>query len=346
MTGDTIGAGTAAASTLPDPRRPDSTRRGLGMLVVMIGVLISAVDGTIVVLALPTLESELTVSLSSIIWVVVGYLLVVTVLATQLGRLGDMFGRVRMYETGFVVFVLGSVLCALAWDGATIIGFRIVQAVGATLIAANSGAVISELYPPQERGRAYGINAFGYSLGSVLGVLLGGVIVTYVSWRWIFWINVPIGAIALLLASRVLKDRGERVRRRLDPLGMITLSLGLFGLLWAMTQLATEPPNGTMIAYLVVGVLLLIAFVVIELRHKEPMLDLSLFRIPAIAPSLVASPRCRHRRSARRNTSCGAVSQACPSGSTRNWNCSARVCNRPRRRTRPASSIRSWTTRT
>ena len=181
------------------------------------------------VLALPTIESELNISLSSVIWVVVGYLLVVTVLATQLGRLGDMFGRVRMYETGFVIFVLGSVLCALAWDGASIIGFRIVQGVGAALIAANSGAVISELYPPAERGRAYGINAFGYSLGSVLGVLLGGVIVTYVSWRWIFWINVPIGVIALLLALRVLRDRGERHRRRLDPLGMITLGLGLFG---------------------------------------------------------------------------------------------------------------------
>src|SRR5437879_6762126 len=106
---------------------PAATRRGLGMLVVMIGVLISAVDGTIVVLALPTIERDLDVSLAAVTWVVVGYLLVVTVLATQLGRLGDMFGRVRMYEAGFGVFVLGSLLCALAWNATAVIGFRVLQ---------------------------------------------------------------------------------------------------------------------------------------------------------------------------------------------------------------------------
>src|SRR6201996_6826287 len=113
---------------------PTTSRRGLGMLVVMIGVLISAVDGTIVVLALPTIEHDLNVSLSAVTWVVVGYLLVVTVLATQLGRLGDMFGRVRMYEAGFAVFVLGSLLCALAWNEGSIIGFRVLQAVGGAFV--------------------------------------------------------------------------------------------------------------------------------------------------------------------------------------------------------------------
>jgi EmrB/QacA subfamily drug resistance transporter len=259
------------------------------MLVVLTGVLISAVDGTIVVLALPTIQRDLHVSLSAVTWVVVSYLLVVTVLASQLGRLGDMFGRVRMYQAGFAVFVLGSLLCALAWDTAAIIGFRVVQGAGAALIAANSGAIISELYPPGERGRAYGFNAAGFSLGSVLGVLLGGVIVTYVSWRWIFWINVPIGVAALALAVRVLRDRGERIRRRLDPLGMITLGLGLFGVLWAMTALAAGPLHATQIGCLAAGVLLLAAFVLIELRHHDPTLDLSLFRLPAVAPSLLAA---------------------------------------------------------
>ena len=264
-------------------------RRALGMLVVMIGVLISAVDTTIVVLALPEIERELSMTLASVIWVVVGYLLVVTVLAVQVGRLGDMFGRVRMYEAGFVVFVVGSVLCALAWDAVSIIGARVVQGVGAAMIAANSGAVIAELYPPAERGRAYGYNALGWSFGSVLGVLLGGVIVTYVSWRWIFWINVPIGVVALLLATRVLRDRGPRIRHRLDPLGMLALGLGLFGVLWAMTALASEPLGSVEIGCLIGGVVLLAAFVVVELRHPEPTVDLSLFRIPAVAPSLLAA---------------------------------------------------------
>ncbi|MGW3043553.1 MFS transporter [Kitasatospora sp. NPDC001159] len=153
------------------------------MLVVMVGVLIAAIDSTIVVLALPEIQHDLDISLTSATWAVVTYLLVVTVLATQVGRLGDMYGRVRMYEAGFVVFTIGSVLCALAWNAPAVIGFRVVQGLGAALIAAKSGAVISELYPPQERGRAYGLNALVFSLGSVLGVLLGGVIVTYVSSR-------------------------------------------------------------------------------------------------------------------------------------------------------------------
>lgn len=259
------------------------------MLVVMTGVLITAIDGTIVVLALPEIERRLNVPLSSVIWVVIGYLLVITLLATQVGRLGDVFGRVRMYEAGFAVFVVGSVLCAVAWDGPSIIGFRILQGVGAALVTANSGAVIADLYPPKERGKAYGYNAVGWSFGAVLGILLGGLIVTYVSWRWIFWINAPIGVATLALAVRVLRDKGERVRRRLDPLGMVTLGVGLFGVLWAMTKLATKPLDGEMIAWLVGGVVFLAAFVVVELRSPEPMLDLKLFRIPAMAPSLLAS---------------------------------------------------------
>ncbi|HJP78400.1 MAG TPA: MFS transporter [Pseudonocardiaceae bacterium] len=265
------------------------TRRTLGMLVVMIGVLIAAVDGTIVVLALPAIEHDLDISLAAVTWVVISYLLVVTALATQLGRLGDLFGRVRMYQTGFAVFVLGSVLCALAWNAAAIIGFRVLQGIGAALVAANSGAIISELYPPAERGRAYGFNALGFSVGSVVGVLLGGVIVTYVSWRWIFWINLPIGVVALVLALRVLRDHGERTRPRLDLPGMITLGLGLFGVAWAMTALATQPPTATQLGYLVGGVLLLAAFVVIELKQKAPTLDLSVFRIPTVTPALLAS---------------------------------------------------------
>src|ERR1700683_1898229 len=183
-----------------------ATNRGLAMVVVMTGVLITAVDTTIVVLALPEIQRDLHVALSSVIWVIIGYLLVITLLATQVGRLGDMFGRVRMYEAGFAVFVLGSLLCALSWNEGSIIGFRILQAVGGAFVVANSGAVIADLYPPKERGRAYGFNAVGWTFGAVVGIVLGGIIVTYISWRWIFWINVPIGTSALILALRVLRE--------------------------------------------------------------------------------------------------------------------------------------------
>jgi MFS family permease len=121
-----------------------------------------------------------------------------------------------MYEAGFVVFIIGSALCALSWDGSSMIGFRVLQGIGGALVTANSGAVIADLFPPQERGKAYGFNGIGWSAGAVLGIVLGGVIVTYLSWRWIFWINVPIGIAAVLLAVRVLHDVGERHRHRLD----------------------------------------------------------------------------------------------------------------------------------
>lgn len=266
-----------------------ATHPGLGLAVVMLGVMITAVDTTIVVLALPEVERGLHVALNSVIWVVIGYLLVITLLATQVGRLGDMFGRVRMYEAGFIVFIAGSALCASAWDQSSIVGFRILQGIGGALMTANSGAVIADLFPPERRGRAYGFNGVAWSAGAVLGIVLGGLIVTYVSWRWIFWINVPIGTLGVTLAFWVLKDTGKRVRRRLDVAGMLTLGFGLFGILWAVTRLATSSFDATTTGFLAGGVVMVVAFVAVERRRAEPMLDLSLLSVPTVTPTLLAS---------------------------------------------------------
>jgi EmrB/QacA subfamily drug resistance transporter len=259
------------------------------MAVIMTGVLMTAVDTTIVVLALPEIQRGLHVALSAVVWVIISFLLVITLLATQVGRLGDMFGRVRMYEAGFAVFVIGSLACALSWNEASIIVFRILQGVGGAFIMANSGAVIADLYPRERRGRAYGYTAVGWTMGAVIGIVLGGLIVTYISWRWVFWINVPVGAAALAVAVRVLHDRAQRTRRRLDLPGMICLGLGLFGVLWAMTRLATTAFDAGVAGYLIGGIALIAAFVVIERRQPEPMLPLSIFRIPTMAASLLAS---------------------------------------------------------
>jgi EmrB/QacA subfamily drug resistance transporter len=259
------------------------------MIVLMSGVLMTAVDTTIVVLALPEIQRSLHVALSAVVWVIISFLLVITLLATQVGRLGDMFGRVRMYEAGFAVFVLGSALCALAWDEVSIIVFRVIQGIGGALIMANSGAVIADLYPRERRGRAYGLTSVGWTIGAVLGVVLGGLIVTYISWRWIFWINVPTGAVAIAVALRVLHDRGERTRQRLDPLGMVTLGLGLFGILWAITKLANGPFDAQTAGYLIGGVVLIGVFVLIEARVPAPMLPLRIFKVPTMSASLLAS---------------------------------------------------------
>jgi len=142
------------------------------MAVIMTGVLMTAVDTTIVVLALPEIQRGLHVALSAVVWVIISFLLVIALLATQVGRLGDMFGRVRMYEIGFAVFVLGSLACGLAWNEASIIAFRVVQGVGGAFIMANSGAVIADLYPRELRGRAYGFTSVGWTMGAVIGIVL------------------------------------------------------------------------------------------------------------------------------------------------------------------------------
>jgi len=263
--------------------------RSLAMIVVMTGVLITAVDTSIVVLALPEIEKGLRVGLASVIWVVIGYLLVITLLATQVGRLGDMFGRVRMYEFGFIIFIIGSLLCALSFNEASIIIFRLLQGVGGALVSANSGAIIAGLYPPKERGKAYGYNSIGWSLGAVLGIIVGGVIVTYFSWRWIFWINVPIGLAATILAIKVLHDKTDRLKHKLDPIGIFMLGLGLFAVLWAITQLTTSSFNNSILLEIILGLILLVGFYFYEKRQKEPMLNFSIFKVPTMTNSLLAS---------------------------------------------------------
>ena len=275
--------------TKPPAEAQATQGTGIAMAVIMTGVLMTAVDTTIVVLALPEIQRGLHVALSAVVWVIISFLLVITLLATQVGRLGDMFGRVRMYEMGFAVFVLGSLACALAWNEASIIVFRVLQGVGGAFIMANSGAVIADLYPRELRGRAYGFTSVGWTMGAVIGIVLGGLIVTYVSWRWVFWINVPVGVAALAVATRVLHDRAERSRRRLDLPGMISLGLGLFCVLWAMTRLATTTFDAPVAGYLVGGIVLVGAFGLIERRQPEPMLPLSIFRVPTMTASLLAS---------------------------------------------------------
>ena len=265
------------------------TRTGLALVVIMIGVLMVAVDTTIVVLALPMIQKSLHVNLSAVIWVIIGYLLTITLVSAQVGRLGDMFGRVKMYEAGFLVFIVGSALCALATNEATIIGFRILQGLGGSLVMANSGAVIADTFPPDRLGRAYGFNSVGYTVGAILGILLGGVFVTYMSWRWIFWVNVPLGIIAYVLALKVLHDSGKREKQKLDLAGMVILGIGLFGVLWGITKLSTDPFSTEILIYLVGGLLLLVVFVLVERHRQAPMVNLSIFKVPTMTPTLTAA---------------------------------------------------------
>ena len=261
----------------------------LALLVIVIGVLMAAVDTTIVILALPEIEKALKVPLSDVIWVIISYLLVITILATQVGKLGDMFGRVKSYQTGFVIFIIGSALCALSFDEVSMIVFRVIQGVGGALITANSGVVIADTFPPEKRGRAFGFNAIGWNVGAIAGILVGGLIINYISWRWIFWINVPTGIFSFILSLYVLRDHGKKDKQRLDYSGIVTLAVGLFCLLWAITRLASESFNPTLEAFLIIGVFFIALFCIIETHHSSPMLDFSLFKIQTVTPTLLAS---------------------------------------------------------
>lgn len=266
-----------------------TVRPNLALAVIVIGVLIAAVDSTIVVLALPTIMRHLHAGLGTVVWIVMAYLLVITLLATQVGRLGDMFGRVRMYELGFIVFISGSIWCGFSSGWLVLVLARVVQGIGGALISANSGAVIADVFPPETRGRAYGYNAVGWNLGAIVGILLGGFITTYFSWRWIFFINVPIGSAALALALYSLREKRESRRHRLDIAGLVTLGVGLGSILLAMTRLSSTGWKSSEGLLLAGGAVVLLVFIWVESRQSDPLLHLGLFRIRVVSASLIAS---------------------------------------------------------
>jgi MFS family permease len=198
------------SSNQPSPDGEAPSNQTLVLLVVLLGVMIAAIDTTIVILGLPVMVVDLHSDIVSMVWVIMAYLLTLTVLGTQVGRLGDMYGRVRMYNVGFAVFTLGSVLCGLSQDATQLIALRVLQAIGGALISSNSGAIIADNVPAPWRGRAFGLTTIGFNVGAILGILLGGVLITFVTWRAIFYINLPIGVIALVASYRVLRERSPR----------------------------------------------------------------------------------------------------------------------------------------
>lgn len=264
-------------------------RPNLALAVIVIGVVISAVDSTIVILALPTMMRALHAGLGTVVWIVMAYLLVITLLATQVGRLGDMFGRVRMYELGFVIFILGSAWCGITTGWVELILARVLQGIGGALITANSAAVVADVFPPVMRGKAYGFIAVGWNVGAILGILLGGFITTFMSWRWIFYINVPIGLAALGLALWVLREHSEPRRHRLDVGGFVTMAIGLSAILLVMTTMASSGWTSRDSYLLLLGCVSLGSFILIERRQKEPLLHLELFRLPVVSFSFLAS---------------------------------------------------------
>ncbi len=249
--------------------------------VTMVGSLMSALDSTIVVLAILPIAEDLHTDYITMVWVVVAYLLVNTALVLSLGRMGDIYGRKRMYNAGFVVFIIGSALSGLAPSGILLVVFRGIQGIGAALLTANSFALISQAFPPQERGRAFGMNSIVWGAGSVLGIVLGGLIITYTTWRAIFLINVPIGIFGTLWAYKAIKpDAKAGGGESFDLVGAGTFTAALLSLLLAFTWgLLYSWSDQYVYAFLAASAALFVSFVVWEAKFSaDPIVDVSLFR--------------------------------------------------------------------
>lgn len=249
--------------------------------VVSVGSLMAAVDSTIVLLALLPIAEDLRSDFVTMVWVVIAYLLVNTSFVLSLGRIGDMYGRKRMYNVGFVVFTVGSALCGFSPNALLLVGFRAVQGIGAALLTANSFAIISEAFPARERGRAFGLISVVWGLGSVLGIVLGGFLISLTSWRLIFLINLPVGIFGTYWAYRALREVGPRgAGESFDLPAAVVFTLGvlavLFGVTWGLLYSWTDIV--TLAAFALTPVFL-VAFVVWELRYShQPIVDFSLFR--------------------------------------------------------------------
>jgi MFS family permease len=271
-----------------------------------LGMLMATIDASIVLISLPDIFRGIQLNpltagnTSYFLWLLMGYMLVTAVLVVSFGRLGDMFGRVRMYNLGFVVFTVFSILLSVTWmhgPAAAIymIVMRVFQGVGGALIMANTGAIITDAFPRSQRGLALGINAVAAIAGSFIGLVLGGVLAP-VDWRLVFWVSVPVGVAGSIWGYVNLKDRGVRTPARIDWAGNATFAAGLVAVLVGIVY-GIEPYGGQVmgwtnplvLAALAGGVALLACFAWIETKVPAPMFRLSLFKIRAFTAGNLAS---------------------------------------------------------
>ncbi len=271
-----------------------------------LGMLMATVNASIMLIALPDIFRGIGVNplqpgnTSLLLWLIMGYLVVTAVLVVSFGRLGDMFGRVRMFNLGFALFALFSIMLSVTWLHGTaaawwLIGMRILQGVGGAMLMANSGAILTDAFPANERGLALGLNQVAGIAGSFIGLVLGGVLGP-LSWRYVFLVSVPFGVLGAIWSYLKLQERGIRRPARLDWAGNVTFAAGLIAVLVGITY-GIQPYGGhtmgwtspLVLGLITAGLAVLAIFAVIETRVEEPMFRLALFRIRAFTAGNMAS---------------------------------------------------------
>lgn len=268
---------TAGDTTSNDRLSPEVRRAGV---VVVLGTIMAILDTTIVAVALPTLARDFHVSVSTIQWVTTGYLLALAVVIPLSGWAMHRFGGKPVYISSLVLFVVGSALCGLAWSATALIAFRIVQGFGGGMIMPVGQAIMARTAGPDKMNRVMAVIGIPTLLGPILGPVIGGAIVSNVSWRWIFYVNVPIGIVALILAVRFLATTPQDRQHRLDVPGFLFLGPGLALLVYGLSLVGNGggfSSRGVQVS-LLIGILMSIGFVWRSLRAPEPLLDMHLFR--------------------------------------------------------------------
>lgn len=268
----------------------DYSRKWYVLAAVGMGIFLATIDGSIVNIALPTLAQAFRTDFPTVSWVVLAYLLTVATLLLSVGRLADMKGKKRIYTVGFVVFTVGSVLCGLSPTIAWLIGARVLQAGGAAMILALGMAIITEAFPREERGRALGISGAMVSVGIVVGPTLGGLLLSVLPWRWIFFVNLPVGILGTLMVVRFVPAFRPAGRQRFDFGGAGAILISLLALLLAMTWSQRWGFSDVKVVSLLgLSAAALALFLWLERRTDQPMVDLRLFRNPFFSASLVTA---------------------------------------------------------
>jgi EmrB/QacA subfamily drug resistance transporter len=258
----------------------DEHRKWWTLVAVSFGLFMIMLDNTVVNVALQSIREDLHMSLSELEWVVNAYFLTFAVLLLPGGKLGDRYGRRRLFVIGLVIFTASSLACGLATSASPLIAFRAVQGVGAAMMNPATLSIITATFPPKQRGTAMGIWVGVSAVALALGPVTGGLLAEYAHWSWIFFINVPIGIVAIVAAEVVIKESRDTSReQRLDLPGLVASAIGLFALTYALIEANQKGwTSAEILGLFGVAVVAFTVFVLLELRQRNPMLDLSLFR--------------------------------------------------------------------
>lgn len=258
------------------------------LIVVVIGTLMASIDSTIVLLAFPAITSALHSNISTIIWIILIYMIVVAVFSTQFGRVGDIYGRGKMFNIGFIIFTIASFLCGIATTDIILILFRALQAIGGALISSNSSAIIADTFARNRIGRAYGFTSMSWNIGALLGILLGGIITTFIGYRYIFFINVPIGIIAILLGIKYVKD-SNKSNDVIDIYGMTLLGISIALIAYSGINYASVGQDSLNVKLFLVGLMTTALFVIVDRKVKMPTLNFQMFSNRIFRNSLFAA---------------------------------------------------------